>query len=119
MERAEYDFNLKTVPLPPVDPARRSRRERIVASSRERYARGGRRRGGASGARMPFAETEPESPGRQTENPPGGAVARRETGSERRRGNAVRAANARTAAASITSIFSNSSSVGRKPEAMR
>jgi excisionase family DNA binding protein len=39
MERAEYDFNLKTVPLPPVDPAlAAARREQIVASSRERYA---------------------------------------------------------------------------------
>jgi len=39
VERAEYDFNLKTVPLPPVDPSvGAGRRERIVASSRERYA---------------------------------------------------------------------------------
>jgi excisionase family DNA binding protein len=39
MERAEYDFNLKTIPLSAVDPAlAESRRERIVASSRERYA---------------------------------------------------------------------------------
>ncbi len=39
MERAEYDFNMKTVPLPPVDPAlAAARRDRIVASSRERYA---------------------------------------------------------------------------------
>jgi excisionase family DNA binding protein len=39
MERAEYDFNMKTVPLPAVDPAQAAvRRERIVASSRERYA---------------------------------------------------------------------------------
>ena len=39
IERSEYDFNLKTIPLPAVDPAlAASRRERIVASSRERYA---------------------------------------------------------------------------------
>jgi len=39
MERAEYDFNLKTVPLPPVDASLAAfRRERIAASSRERYA---------------------------------------------------------------------------------
>ncbi len=39
MERADYDFNLKTVPLPAVEPAVAcSRREQIVASSRERYA---------------------------------------------------------------------------------
>lgn len=40
MERAEYDFNLKTVPLPPVEPSlAASRREKIVTSSRGRYAR--------------------------------------------------------------------------------
>jgi excisionase family DNA binding protein len=39
MERAEYDFNLKIVPLPTVDPVQAAaRRERVVASSRERYA---------------------------------------------------------------------------------
>jgi len=39
MERAEYDFNMKTVPLPAVDPTQAAvRRERIVESSRERYA---------------------------------------------------------------------------------
>ena len=39
MERAEYDFNIKTTPLPPVDPALAAvRRERIVASSRDLYA---------------------------------------------------------------------------------
>jgi excisionase family DNA binding protein len=39
LERAEYDFNLKTVPLPAVEPNIASaRREQIVASSRERYA---------------------------------------------------------------------------------
>ena len=39
MERAEYDFNMKTVPLPAIDPALAAvRRERIVESSRERYA---------------------------------------------------------------------------------
>ncbi len=40
MERAESDFNIRTVPLPPVEPSlTASRREKIVASSRERYAR--------------------------------------------------------------------------------
>lgn len=39
VERAEYDFNLKTRPLPTIDPTiARARRERIVALSRERYA---------------------------------------------------------------------------------
>lgn len=39
VERAEYDFNLKTRPLPPVDAVEaRARREHIVALSRERYA---------------------------------------------------------------------------------
>jgi predicted DNA-binding transcriptional regulator AlpA len=40
MERAEYDFNLKTVPMSPVEPSlAASRREMMLASSRERYAR--------------------------------------------------------------------------------
>lgn len=40
MERAEHDFTLQTAPLPTVDPATvQARRERIVALSRERYAR--------------------------------------------------------------------------------
>lgn len=40
MERAEYDFTLTTVPFSPTDPVTaRTRRERIVALSRERYAR--------------------------------------------------------------------------------
>jgi len=39
MERSEYDFNLKTLPLPKIDPEiARVRREGIVALSRERYA---------------------------------------------------------------------------------
>jgi hypothetical protein len=39
VERAEFDFNLKTFPLPPLDRAAAEvRRERIVALSRERYA---------------------------------------------------------------------------------
>lgn len=39
MERAEFDFNLKTDRLPPIEPAEaESRRERIIALSRERYA---------------------------------------------------------------------------------
>ncbi len=39
VERADYDFNLKTLPLPAVDLAvAKERRERIVAHSREKYA---------------------------------------------------------------------------------
>jgi predicted DNA-binding transcriptional regulator AlpA len=39
VERAEFDFNLKTHRLPPVEAAEaESRRERIIALSRERYA---------------------------------------------------------------------------------
>lgn len=40
VERAEYDFNLKTLPLPKLDVATaRARRDRLIALSRERYAR--------------------------------------------------------------------------------
>jgi hypothetical protein len=39
MERAEHDFNLKTLPLPKVDPeTARFRRERVIVLSREQYA---------------------------------------------------------------------------------
>jgi predicted DNA-binding transcriptional regulator AlpA len=39
VERAEFDFNLKTFPLPLIDRAEaEKRRERIIALSRERYA---------------------------------------------------------------------------------
>ena len=39
IERAEYDFNLKTTPVPAVEPELAARRrEQILASSRERYA---------------------------------------------------------------------------------
>jgi len=39
IERSEYDFNLRTLPLPAVEPElARRRAELIVASSRERYA---------------------------------------------------------------------------------
>ncbi len=39
VERAEYDFNLKTLPLPAINPeTARKRREEIMALSRERYA---------------------------------------------------------------------------------
>src|SRR5437667_6660434 len=38
-ERSDFDFNLKTLPLPIVEPeTARRRRERIIALSRERYA---------------------------------------------------------------------------------
>ena len=40
VERAEYDFNLKTLPLPKPDLASaRTRRERLIALSREHYGR--------------------------------------------------------------------------------
>lgn len=40
IERSEYDFTLQTLPLPKVDPVTaHERRERVVAISRERYAR--------------------------------------------------------------------------------
>lgn len=40
VERAEYDFNLKTLPLPKPDPqTARARRERLIALSRERYGK--------------------------------------------------------------------------------
>jgi uncharacterized protein DUF87 len=39
MERSEYDFNLKTPPLPPVEAeTAQFRRERVIALSREHYA---------------------------------------------------------------------------------
>jgi hypothetical protein len=39
VEQAEYDFNLRTFPLPPVDAAAAARcRNQIIARSRERYA---------------------------------------------------------------------------------
>jgi hypothetical protein len=39
MERSEYDFNLKTLPLPTVEPeTARFRRDRVIAQSREHYA---------------------------------------------------------------------------------
>ncbi|HXI40975.1 MAG TPA: type IV secretion system DNA-binding domain-containing protein, partial [Bryobacteraceae bacterium] len=67
MERAEYDFNLKTVPLPPVDPALAAgRRERIVASSRERYAARREEVGAINRARHSPGESEPEALGRKT-----------------------------------------------------
>ena len=39
IERADYDFNLQTLPLPPLDPdLAHQRRERLITLSRERYA---------------------------------------------------------------------------------
>lgn len=67
MERAEYDFNLKTVPLPAVDPAVAAvRRERIVASSRERYAARREDVEASIWARHSSPEMEPESRGTKT-----------------------------------------------------
>lgn len=67
MERAEYDFNLKTVPLPPVDAMEAAlRREQIVASSRERYAVKREDLEAILMARHASSETEPEPPARKT-----------------------------------------------------
>jgi hypothetical protein len=38
VERAEFDFNLRTPPLPTIDPAiARSRKDRVIAQTRDRY----------------------------------------------------------------------------------
>ena len=67
MERAEYDFNLKTVPLPPIDAAEAAmRREQIVASSRERYAVRREDVEAALMARHASPEVEPEPQARKT-----------------------------------------------------
>src|SRR5207249_2348617 len=67
MERAEYDFNLKTVPLPAVDPALgAARRERIMASSRGRYAVRREEVEAINRARHSPGESEPEALGRKT-----------------------------------------------------
>lgn len=40
IERSDWDFNLKTLPVPPVEEARAAKtRERLIALSREKYAR--------------------------------------------------------------------------------
>ncbi|MGA2147320.1 MAG: helix-turn-helix domain-containing protein [Bryobacteraceae bacterium] len=67
MERAEYDFNLKTVPLPQVDAAlAASRRERVVASSRERCAARREDVEAIISARHASPEMETGTPGRKT-----------------------------------------------------
>src|ERR1019366_1311432 len=67
MERAEYDFNMKTIPLPAVDPAlAAARRDRIVASSRERYAARREDVEATIRTRDVPAESAPESPDRKT-----------------------------------------------------
>ncbi len=67
MERAEYDFNLKTIPLPVVDATlAASRRERIIASSRERYAVTRDEVEATIRARYTPQETESEARGRKT-----------------------------------------------------
>jgi excisionase family DNA binding protein len=61
MERAEYDFNIKTIPLPAVDPTlAAARRERIVESSRERYAARREDVEATIRARQTIVESEPE-----------------------------------------------------------
>jgi predicted DNA-binding transcriptional regulator AlpA len=67
MERAEYDFNMKTVPLSVVDAAlAASRRERIVAASRGRYAAKVEDVEALIRARHSPSETEPEARARKT-----------------------------------------------------
>jgi excisionase family DNA binding protein len=67
MERAEYDFNMKTIPLPPIDASLAAlRRERIMASSRERYATKREDVEAAIAARHASPDPEPESRGRKT-----------------------------------------------------
>ncbi len=67
MERAEYDFNLKTVPLPALDACiAADRRERIVASSRERYAAPRESVEALLRARHASADKEPETQNRRT-----------------------------------------------------
>jgi predicted DNA-binding transcriptional regulator AlpA len=67
LERAEYDFNLKTVPLPAVEPnIAAARREQIVASSRERYAAKRDEVEAILRARHAPGGMEPEAPGRKT-----------------------------------------------------
>jgi excisionase family DNA binding protein len=61
MERAEYDFNIKTTQLPAVDPVLAAvRRDRIVASSRERYAARREEVEATIRARQTIVESEPE-----------------------------------------------------------
>lgn len=67
MERAEYDFNLKTVPLPPVEPSlAATRREEIVAASRERYATKREEVEAVIHARHSQSEMAPVAQGRKT-----------------------------------------------------
>ena len=67
MERAEYDFNLKTVSLPPVEPlVAAARRDLIVAASRERYAAKRDEVEAMIRARHAEGGMEPEAPGRKT-----------------------------------------------------
>ncbi len=64
IERAEYDFNLKTFPLPKVEPeAARERREQIIALSREKYAT--RREEVEAELRVAIATPPPVAPARQ------------------------------------------------------
>jgi predicted DNA-binding transcriptional regulator AlpA/DNA helicase HerA-like ATPase len=67
MERSEYDFNMKTTPLPVVDPALAADRcERIVDASRERYAARREDVEATMRSRQGAGETEPEARGRKT-----------------------------------------------------
>jgi hypothetical protein len=61
MERAEYDFTLETAPLPTIDPAAAdATRDRVIALSRERYAR--RREDVARDAAAAHSEAPPPAP---------------------------------------------------------
>jgi predicted DNA-binding transcriptional regulator AlpA len=67
MERADNDFNLKTVPLPALDPSlAASRRANVLDSSRERYAAPREDVEASIRARQTRDEGEPEPPTRRT-----------------------------------------------------
>jgi predicted DNA-binding transcriptional regulator AlpA len=67
VERAEYDFNLKTVPLPAVEPSlAAARRDLIVSASRERYAAKREEVEAMIRARHAQGAMEAEAPGRKT-----------------------------------------------------
>ena len=119
MERAEYDFNLKTTPVSPVDPVLAAgRRERIVASSRKHYAARREDVEAIIRARYASPEVETESPVRKTRIRFEVPVACRETGSGVTMEETPSLPQTPDAAANITSTFSNSSAAGPKPEDM-
>jgi excisionase family DNA binding protein len=67
IERADNDFNLKTVPLPAVDPdLTASHRDKVLAASRSRYASRREDVEAMIRARHTSEESEPEQPIRRT-----------------------------------------------------